>query len=75
MPNQIINKACREATALETMGMDYRTAIRVAAGSSDCEAAEIARELQRRSAEKRALNRKKRQLVDAYWDRMSRYEN
>ncbi len=73
MKNQIINKAAREAVALETMGMTYNTAIRVAAGSSGCEASEIARELQRRSAEQRARNREKQRRIAAYWE--ARHEN
>jgi len=69
MANQtIILKATREAVALESMGMTFQNAISVAAGTMGCESSEIARAMQRRSAEARARNREKQRRIDRYWE-------
>jgi len=76
MCNQtFLNKAANCARENITGGFDYPVAIGIAAASCGCTAHEISHELQRRSAEKKARNRKKQLEIDAYWERQARYEN
>lgn len=72
MSNCIINKAANCARENVAGGFEVQKAIGIASASCGCTAYEVAHELQRRSREQRARNKRKQQMIDGYW---SRYEN